>query len=128
MPSTEVTTPGEIELVRSFVNTIDYEDGTEAFGSVWNNANGNYVQTIVSSGMQTTFSSMTGCSYAFSDLQVMRVDEGARVFLAYQTSSSCGGDVPLRAHGRGGRCERQRHPRGRANRRKLDGSAVHPNH
>jgi predicted RNA-binding Zn ribbon-like protein len=33
MPSTEVTTPGEIELVRSFVNTIDYEDGTEAFGS-----------------------------------------------------------------------------------------------
>jgi predicted RNA-binding Zn ribbon-like protein len=33
MPATDSTTPAEIELVRSFVNTIDYEDGAEVFGS-----------------------------------------------------------------------------------------------
>jgi predicted RNA-binding Zn ribbon-like protein len=33
LSATESTTPPEVELVRSFVNTIDYEDGTEQFGS-----------------------------------------------------------------------------------------------
>jgi predicted RNA-binding Zn ribbon-like protein len=33
MSATETTTPAEIEVVRSFVNTIDYEDGVEQLGS-----------------------------------------------------------------------------------------------
>lgn len=33
MPATETTTPREIELVRSFVNTIESEDGAEQLGS-----------------------------------------------------------------------------------------------
>jgi predicted RNA-binding Zn ribbon-like protein len=33
LSATGSTTPAEVELVRSFVNTIDYEDGTEQLGS-----------------------------------------------------------------------------------------------
>jgi predicted RNA-binding Zn ribbon-like protein len=33
MPATKSTTPAEIELVRSFLNTIDYEDDVEQLGS-----------------------------------------------------------------------------------------------
>jgi predicted RNA-binding Zn ribbon-like protein len=33
MPATATTTPAEVELVRSFVNTIDHEDGVEQLDS-----------------------------------------------------------------------------------------------
>ena len=76
-----------------------YASGTASNGSVWDNGGSTYRQTLISpSGMPMMVPvSTTSCRFSFFDLQVMRVDEGDQVILAYEAEPGCGGDREMPA-------------------------------